>query len=169
MKRRKPSGRNTHRHDSSQQDEFIRGLSAINHARRGAGYITAADARAEGTTLAFIKRRLPKAIFPTTSSERLRVRPTDPYSHLVEILDESAEPRVVTAHGSIQRQLAGQHRAAYLEVLANRERGSILKTFRNKTVGGVKLLWNVETLFQASQGGALDDLDALYVSSEAGR
>jgi hypothetical protein len=167
MKRHRPSGRKKSEHGSSKKDEYIWGLTAINHARRGSGYITAADARAEGTTLAFIKRRLPKAIFPTTSGERLRVRPTDSYSALVEVLTDSGNPRIVTAYGSAERRLAGRHRAACLTVLANRKIGSILRKFRNETVGGVRLLADPERLFESARGGALDNLDALYASPEA--
>jgi hypothetical protein len=169
MKRNKPSGRKRSKRESSQKDEFIRGLVAINRARRGSGYITVADARAEGTTLAFIKRHLASAIFPSTSNERLRVRPTDSYSQLVQIVSESGDIRIVTALGSAERQLAGLHRAAYLGVLANRKQGSILRRFRNKTVGGVKLLADAETLFRSARGGIVDDLDALYVSPETSR
>ena len=169
MKRDKPSGRKKSKRESAQRDEVIQAFAAINKARRGRGYITTDDARAEGTTLGFIKRRLPKAIFPTTSGERLHVSPTDPYSHLVEILADTGEARIVTAYGSSERRLAGQHRAACIGVLANTVRGSILKKFRNKTVGGVNLLWDAETLFQSARGGALDDLGDLYVSPEATR
>jgi len=169
MKRHKPSGRKQSKRESSKKSEFIRGLATINNARRGSGYITPPDARAEGTTLPFIKRRLPKAIFTTTSNERLRVRPTDPYSHLVEILGESGEPRIVTAYGSAERKLAGRHRAAWLMVLANREMGSVLRQFRNQRVGGVRLLADAEILFASARSGAIDDLDALYVSPEATR
>jgi hypothetical protein len=169
MKRHKANGPQKRRHGASRQDEFIRGLAAINRARRGSGHITAADARAEGTTLEFIRRLLPKAIFPSTSRERLRVRPTDSYTVLVEILTDTGEPRIVTAYGSAERRLAGRHRAAWLMVLANRDQGSVLKKFRNETVGGVRLLADAETLFASARAGAIDDLDALYVSPEASR
>ena len=164
------STRNTRVDSSSDEDKAIRDFAAINYARRyGGGYLTPTIAKVEGTTLNSVRRRFPRALYPSQSSVRLRVRPTDPYSHLVEILGESGEPRVVTAYGSVERTLAGQHRAAYLEVLADRKRGSILKKYRNKTVGGMKLLWDAEKLFASARDGALDDLGALYVSPEASR
>jgi len=159
MKRRKPGSRNKPR-----QDEEIRGLAAINRARNEeSGYLTAAIAEAEGTTLAFVRRRFPKAFFPSRYSNRLRVRPTDPYSWPVEILTESG-PQIATARGSRERELAGRHRAAWLGVLTNRKPGSILRQFRNKTVGGVKLLADPERLFDLARGGSTETLDALYVS-----
>ena len=143
----------------------MRGLAAIGRARQGSGYITAADARTEGTTLAFIRRHLPKAIFPSSSSERLRARPIDPYSHLVEIVTDSGA-QIVTAHGSRERELAGQHRAIYFGVLEKKLPASALKRFYGKTVGGLKLLGNPERLFELARGGELDNLGALYVSPE---
>lgn len=169
MKRQKPSGQNNLRHGAPPKDESVRGLAAINRARRESGYITVADARAEGTTLAFIRRHLSKAVFPSTSSERLRVRPTDPYTALVEILAYTGEPQIVTAYDSAERRLAGRHRAAWRMVLANKNMGSILRQFRNKTVGGVRLLADADKLFASARRGAIDDLDALYVSPEASR
>jgi hypothetical protein len=149
---------------ASRQDEEVRGLAAINRARNeGAEYLTPAVAEAEGTTLAFLRRRFPKAFFLSRHSGRLRVRPTDPYSWLVEILGESG-PQIVTAHGSHERELAGRHRAACLSVLANRKPGSILRRFRNKTVGGARLLSDPQRLFKLARGGEIEDLGALYVS-----
>jgi hypothetical protein len=97
----------------------------------------------------------------------LRVRSTDPYSHLVEILSDTGEPRIVTAYGSVERTLSGRHRADWTAVLANREKSSVLRKYQNKTVGGVKLLADAETLFESARSGAIDDLDALYVSPES--
>jgi len=167
MKRRKPNGRSKRLDGTSRQDEDIRGLAAINRARNeGFEYLTRTMAEAEGTTLAFVRRRFPKAFYPSHYGDRLRVKPTDPYSWPVEILAESG-PQIVTAGGSRERQLAGRHRAAWLGVLANRRPGSILRQFRDKTVGGVRLLANPARLFALARGGEIDDLDALYVSPGA--
>jgi hypothetical protein len=168
MKRRKTSSGNTRQRATARRHEDIFALAAINRARREeSGYLTSAIAQAEGTTLAFVRRRFPKALFPSRSVERLRVRPADPYPALVEILSESGEALVVTANGSVERELAGRHRAAWLSVLDNRAQASILRQFRGETVGGVKLLWNRETLFDLARGGVVDELDALYISPES--
>lgn len=162
MKPYKPSSRNARRHEAAKKYQYVRSLEAINHARQGSGYITADAARADGTTLAFIKHSLPKAIFPATSGERLHVRATDPYSELVEILTESGDVRDVPAFGSAERQLAGLHKAVCISVLMGRKPSSILRQFRNKTVGDVNLLANPKILFDLWQRLSNVDLYTLY-------
>jgi hypothetical protein len=165
MKRRKP--RNKRQPRGAQQEESMRGLAAINRARsENSGYLNAAIAQAEGTSLGFIRRQFPKALFPSRSGERLRVRPTDPYSWPVEILNDSGLVQVVTAHGSQERKLAGQHRADYMGVLRNTRPASILRKYRGKTVGGQKLLTDPDLLFELAEGSVIDNLMPLYVSPE---
>lgn len=110
-----------------------------------------------------IKRLLPGALLPSQPGNSTRVKASDSYSQLVEVLTDEG-PVQVTAHGSRERELAGRHRAAYLSVLANRKPGSILRQFRNKTVGDVRLLADPGRLFKLARGGEIEDLDALYVS-----
>jgi len=141
----------------------IRALAAINRVRRGDSQTLAEAAQAEGTTVASIKRLLPNALLPSRFGKSPRVTASDGYSQLVEILADEG-PVQVTAHGSRERELAGRHRAACLSVLANRKPGSILRQFRNKTVGGVRLLADPGQLFKLARGGEIDGLDALYVS-----
>jgi hypothetical protein len=141
----------------------IRGLAAINRVRQGESKTLADAARAEGTTVASIKRLFPGALLLSQLGKPIRVKASDSYSHLVEILADEGPVQVI-AHGSHERELAGRHRAAYLSVLANRKPGSILRQFRNKTVGGVRLLADPGRLFKLARGGEIDDIDALYVS-----
>jgi hypothetical protein len=143
----------------------IRALAAINRVRRDKSTLTDA-ARAEGTSVASIKRLLPGALLPSRPGKPTRVKASDSYSQLVEILTDEG-PIQVTAHGSRERELAGRHRAACLSVLANRKPGSILRQFRNKTIGGVRLLANPQRLFNLARGGEIEDLGALYVSPGA--
>lgn len=149
------------------QEAWARGLAAINDVRRGKYKTVTAAARSEGITVAFIKRTFPGALYPSKPGKRLRVRPSDRYSALVEILDNSGTVVHVVAHGSRERELAGQHRAAYLAVLDNKQPSSVLRQFRGKKVGGKKLLTNPNRLFELGQGGVTDDLLPLYVSPEA--
>jgi hypothetical protein len=151
---------------SRTQEAKIRGFAAINDVRRGKYKSLSAAARAEGTNVKSIKRLVPGALLPSRPRARLRVRASDRYTQLVQILtDEGAI--VVTARGSRERELAGQHRAAYLSVLRRKNSGSVLKKFRGKTVGGRKLLSSYERLLELGHGGIGDDLAELYVSPEA--
>lgn len=145
----------------------IRALAAINRVRRGDSKTLAEAARAGGTTVESIKRQVPAALFPSQPGKPIRVRPTDNYSQLVEILTDDG-PAHVMAHGSHERELAGRHRADCRSVLANRKFGSSLRQFRNKTVGGVRLLADAGRLFKLARGEEIDDLDALYVSPGRG-
>ena len=144
-------------------DARIRALAAINSYRQGKFKTLAEAARAEGTTVASIKRQVPDALLPARLGKPIRVKASDDYSQLVEILADEG-PVQVTAHGSRERELAGRHRAACFSVLANRKPGSILRQFRNRTVGGVRLLADPGRLFKLARGGEIDDLGALYIS-----
>lgn len=115
--------------------------------------------------MALIKRRVPGALLPSKRGQRLRVRASDRYSAFVEILTDSGAV-VVTAHGSRERELAGQHRATCLSVLGRKLPASALKRFRGKKVGGRKLLANYDRLFELAHGGEPDKLGPLYVSPE---
>ena len=72
---------------------------------------------------------------------------------------------LVIAHGSRDRELAGQHRATCFGVLEGKL--PALKRFRGKKVGGRKLLTNPERLFDLAGAGVINDLLPLYVSPEA--
>ena len=109
---------------------------------------------------------LPGALLPSRPGAQLRVRASDRYTQLVQILTDDGAV-VVAAHGSRERELAGQHRAAYLSVLRRENSGSVLKKFRGKTVGGRKLLSSYKRLLELAHGGIGDDLASLYVSPEA--
>jgi hypothetical protein len=76
---------------------------------------------------------------------------------------------VVTARGSRQRQLAGQHRATYMDVAQNKKPASALEAFRGKKVGGHELLSDYERLRMLAKAGVLGQLDTLYVSAGGGR
>lgn len=90
------------------------------------------------------------------------------YSQKVEILTDAGAV-VVTARGSRQRQLAGQHRAAYLGIVQNKKPASTLDEFRGKRVGGHELLSDYERLRTLANAGVLGQLDTLYISAGGGR
>jgi hypothetical protein len=148
------------------QEARARGLAAVNDVRKGKYETLSAAARARETTVEFIKRELPGTLLPSRPGKRMRVRASDRYPQLVEILTESG-PVVVTARGSRERDLAGQHRAAYLSVLRGQQSGSVLKRFRGKKVGGRGLLSSYERLLKLGRGGVADDLAALYVPPDS--
>lgn len=83
----------------------------------------------------------------------------------VKILTD-AGALVVTARGSRQRQLAGQHRATYMRVLANEEPVSALEQFRGKKVGGHELISDYSRLVTLGQAGYVGQIDSLYVSPD---
>jgi len=149
------------------QEARKRGFAAINGVRKGKYKSLSAAARGERTTVTFIKRFLPGALLPSRPGGRVRVRTTDRYSQLVEILDNRGTVAHVVAHGSRERDLAGQHRAVYTSVIGGKLPASALRRFRGQTVGGLKLLTNPERLFELARGGVIDDLLPLYVNPEA--
>jgi hypothetical protein len=165
--RSKPAPR-SRRVSPRQQEEKIRCLAAINCIRRGDAKTVSAAARAEGTTVRAIRALVPKAITQDRPGGRIRVKASDPYSAKVEILTEEGA-LVVTARGSRQRELAGQHRATYMRVLANKEPVSALKQFRRKKVGGHQLLIDYARLETLAKAGVLGKLEELYVSAGGGR
>jgi hypothetical protein len=113
-------------------------------------------------------RWIPGAIEKDRSTGRLRVKATDRYSERVEIVTDSGA-LVVTARGSRQRQLAGQHRATYRAVFDREKPPSALEPFRGKKVGGHELLSDYERLKMLAKAGVLGQLDTLYVSAGGGR
>jgi hypothetical protein len=167
--RRRKSTETKHRktqRTSRQHEARLRGLAAINRVRRGESKSLSQAARAEGTTVKSIRELLPSALIKNRRGGRLLVKAGDPYSERVEIVTNQGR-LVVTAHGSRERDLAGRHRATYLRVLVNKDPKSALKQFRNKTVGGHKLISDFRRLSILAQAGVLDHLDNLYVSSGA--
>jgi hypothetical protein len=98
-------------------------------------------------------------------AQTVRVRASDPYSALVEIVTDSGAT-VVSARGSRQRELAGQHRATWLRVLRGQEPASALEQYRGKKVGGHELLSDYEQLRLFARAGVLGQLDTLYVSPD---
>jgi hypothetical protein len=143
-----------------------RGLAAIKRVRRGQSKNLSAAARAVGTTVRTIKKLLPAALIPGRPGRRIRVKAGDSYSARVEILETNVGPNVVTARGSRQRDLAGQHRAVYNRVLEGLEPPSALDQFRGKQVGGHELLADFDELSSYAQAGYLTQHDSLYVSPE---
>jgi hypothetical protein len=113
-------------------------------------------------------RWIPDAIEKDRRTGRLRIKATDRYSEKVEILAD-AGALVVTARGSRQRQLAGQHRATYTAVVEGKKPSSALEQFRGKKVGGHELLSDYERLRMLAKAGVLGQLDTLYVSAGGGR
>jgi hypothetical protein len=140
-------------------------LNAIARVRRGDSKTLSAAARAEGTTVRTIRRVVPAALLPSRGGGRIRVRASDPYSALVEIVTNSGAA-VVSARGSRQRKLAGQHRATWLRVLRGQEPASALEQYRGKKVGGYALISDYGQLSSLAHAGVLGQLDTLYVSPD---
>ena len=143
-------------------------LAAINRVRRGEAKTVTAAARAEGTTVRAIHTLVPAAISQERRGGRIHVKLSDRYSEKVEILTD-AGALVVTARGSRQRQLAGQHRATYMDVVNRKKPASALEQFRGRKVGGHQLLSDYARLVTLAKAGVLGQLDTLYVSAGGGR
>lgn len=151
-----------------QQEERVKCLGALNRVRRGEVKTVSEAARAEGTTLRAIRALVAKAITQERPGGRIRVKPSDQYWQKVEILTH-AGALVVTARGSRQRQLAGQHRATYMDVVNRKKPASALEQFRGRKVGGHELLSDYVRLVTLAKAGVLGQLDTLYVSAGGGR
>ena len=108
---------------------------------------------------------MPNAISPDRPGGRIRVKPTDRYSAKVQILAKEGA-LTTTAHGSRERDLAGQHRATVFRVLQGVEPKSALERYRGKKVGGHELLSDYEQLRLFARAGTLGQLDTLYVSPD---
>jgi hypothetical protein len=148
-----------------QQDERLRCLAAINRYRRGESKSVSAAARAEGTTVRAIRALLPSALLQDRPGGRIRVKASDRYSARVEIMTDLG-PLQVTARGSRQRELAGQHRATVQRVLRGLEPKSALERYRGKKVGGHELISDYARLSSFAQAGVVGQLDTLYVSPD---
>lgn len=163
--RKNQSKRRTKEDAESTEQAKIKALNAINLVRRGKAPTLSAAARAKDTTVESIRRLLPAALFQDRPGGRIQVKASDPYTALVEIITDLG-PVDVTARGSRERQLAGQHRATVTRVLRGKEPDSSLKQFLGKTVGGHKLLTSPYRLSILAEAGFQDQLDSLYVSPE---
>lgn len=148
-----------------QQMAKVRGLAAINRVRRGESKTLSHAARIEGTTLRTVRRLLPAALLRGRPGTRIHVKAGDSYSARVEIITDLG-PLVVNARGSRERELAGRHRTAFIQVLRRQEPASILDQFLGKTVGGRELISVFDRHSAFVQAGVLEQLDSLYVSPE---
>jgi hypothetical protein len=164
-KRTKKSHKRTIRR--SNPKTLLRVFEALNLSRRKRISPSAA-AKAAGTTLPTVKRLTPDALIQNRRGGRIHVTPSDRYSEKVEILTD-AGALVVTARGSRQRQLAGQHRATYMAVVERKKPASALEQFRGRKVGGHELLSDYARLVTLANAGVLGQLDRLYVSAGGGR
>jgi len=159
--------RSTYIRDRSgkRQEQMVRVLAALNRIRRGEAKSASAAARAERTTLRAMWRLVPDALIQNRRGGRIRVTPTDRYTHPVEILTNDGA-LTVTARGSRQRELAGRHRATYRRVLAGKESPTALEQYRGKKVGGHELISDYEQLASFAHAEVLGQLDSLYVSPD---
>jgi hypothetical protein len=151
----------------SNSKTLLRVFEALNLSRRKR-ISSSAAAKTAGTTLPTIKRLVPDALVQDRPGGPVRVKPSDRYSEKVEILTE-AGALVVTARGSRQRQLAGQHRATYMAVVERKKPASALEQFRGRKVGGHELPSDYARLVTLANAGVLGQLDRLYVSAGGGR
>jgi len=147
------------------QEARVRCLAAINRVRRGESKSLSAAARAEKTTVTAIWELLPAAITQHRPGGRIRVKASDRYSAKVQVLSKQGVLSV-TARGSRQRELAGQHRATYLRVLQGKEPPSALKRYRGTKIGGHELISDYELLLSFAQAGDVGQLDSFYVSPD---
>lgn len=157
--------RHIRRLTSRQLEERVKCLAAINRVRRGDSKTLSAAARAEHTSVRTIRRVVPAAILAGRRGGRIRVKAADPYTAPVEILTESGTA-IVSARGSRNRELAGQHRATWLKVLHGKEPPSALKKYRGMKIGGRKLLSDYDQLISFAKAGIMGQLDTLYVSPD---
>jgi hypothetical protein len=141
---------------------LLRVFEALNLSRRKEISPSAA-AKAAGTTLSTMKRLAPDALEQAHPRRPIRVKRSDRYAAKVEILEKGVGPNVVTARGSRQRELAGQHRAVYMRVLQRIDPRSALEQFRGKKVGGHELVTDYDELLTFAKAGYLSQLDTLYV------
>lgn len=148
-----------------QQEERVKCLAAIHRVRRGEAKTVSAAARAEGTTVRAIRKLVPKTIAQGRPGRRIRVTPSDGYSAKVQILTREGA-LTTAARGSRERELAGQHRATVVRVLAGKEPPSALRRYRGKKVGGHKLISNYRQLSLLAQAGVVGQLESLYVSPD---
>jgi len=146
---------------------LLRVFEALNLSRRKK--ISASKATSlVGTTVPTMKRLVPDALAQARPRGPIRVKPSDRYSAKVEIL--AAEGALtVTARGSRERQLAGQHRATYMDVVRRKKPASALEQFLGKKVGGHELLSDYERLRMLAKAGVLGQLDTLYLNAGGGQ
>ena len=147
------------------QEERVKCLAAINRVRRGEAKTVNAAARTEGTTVRAIRALVPKTITQDRPGGRLRVKPSDRYSAKVQILTNEGSLTTM-AHGSRQRELAGQHRATFMRVLRGLEPKSALERYRRKKVGGHELVSDYAQLALLADAGVVGHMEPLYVSPD---
>jgi len=157
--------RQTTRRRLREQKSKLRGLAAINRVRNGDFGSLSRAARAEGTTVATIKKMLAAALVQDHAGGRIRVKRSDPYWARVQILTNEGAVEVI-ARGSRQRELSGRHRSIAAKVLDGKLPPDALEQFRDKRIGGQSLISNSDRLFELLKGGELSQLDAVYVSPE---
>ncbi len=119
----------------------------------------------EGTTVRAMRKLTPGALIQDRPGGRIRVKASDRYSARVQLLTSEGS-LTVTARGSHQRELAGQHRATVIRVLRGTDPAMALEQFRGKKVGGHELISDYELLSSFAQAGIVGQLDSLYVSPE---
>jgi hypothetical protein len=135
--------RSLRRLSASQQEERVKCLAAINRVRRGEARTVSAAARAEGTTIRAIRALVPKTINQNRPGGRIRVKPRDRYSAKVQILANDGA-LTTTAHGSRERELAGQHRATVRRVNEHVDEST--------DAGGTSKEWTAVAIFQGFFG-----------------
>ena len=148
-----------------QEDQRSRALHALSLYRQGSAKSVSAAARRAGTTLQAMWEFVPNALIKNSRTGRLEIKETDEYSAQVQILAEGGA-MVVTARGSRQRELAGQHRATIMRVLAGKEDRSALAKYRNRKIGGLVLVSDYSRLTMLAQAGVVGELESLYVSPD---
>lgn len=151
----------------SAEELRVRGLNAINDVRKGKASNLPIAAQNRDITVDTIRRLFPAALFQDRPGGRIRVKPTDPYPALVKIATDDG-PAIITARNSRERDLAGEHRAAFLKVLRGDQPASSLRKFRGKKIDGHELASRAERFLETAEGGGFDHLESLYVLPETG-
>jgi len=125
-------------------------LEALRRLRSGdASSVTDAE-RQLGLSRGSLRQSL-----PTAFDERGRVKPGDREAALMNVVGTGGSVTVVV-RGNRQRQLAGQHRAAVLGVLAGDLPPSALERFRNKKVAGIELVADINRLRVLDELGQIE-------------
>jgi hypothetical protein len=112
-----------------------------------------------------MRESVPAAFLPNRRG-RVRIKASDRYSAKVQIVTREGAV-VTTAHGSRERDLAGQHRATVFRVLAGLQPPSGLRKYRGKKVGDHRLLSDYKQLLSLANADVIGHLEGLYVSPDA--
>jgi hypothetical protein len=138
----------------------VRALDVLNRMRKGASFSQAV--KQAQTTIRATRKYVGSALRQSKPGGRVRVAKGDSFSAQVLIFTPLGLIPI-TARGTRQRSLAGQHFATVKAFLAGKSPASALDKFAGKSVGGHPLVVDVELLTALGYAGSLRG-DELYVA-----